>query len=36
MKENNFWDRDKGVKVGETDELVIFVIFVMVSWLTGA
>ena len=35
MKENNFRDRDKGLKVGETDKLVIFIIFVMVSLLTG-
>ena len=31
-----FQDRDTGLKVGETDQLVIFVIFVMASWLTGA
>ena len=31
-----FRDRDRGLKVDETDELVIFVIFIMVSSLTGA
>ena len=31
-----FRDRDRGFKVGETDERVIFVIFVMVSSLTDA
>ena len=36
MKENKFRDRDRGLKVGETNERVIFVIFVMVSSLTGA
>ena len=28
--------RDRGLKGGETDELVIFVVFVMASSLTGA
>ena len=36
MKENNFRDRDRGLKVSETYEWVMFVIFVMVSLLTGA
>ena len=31
-----FRHRDRGLKVGETDERVIFVIFVMVSSLTDA
>ena len=31
-----FLERDKVLKVGETDELVIFVRFVMASSLTGA
>ena len=31
-----FLDRDRGLKVGETDERVIFIIFVVVSSLTGA
>ena len=30
-----FRDRDSGLNVGETDELVIYVIFVMVSSLTA-
>ena len=29
-------DRVRGLKVGETDELLIFVIYVVVSSLTGA
>ena len=31
-----FRDRDKGLKVGEDDERVTFVIFVMGSSVTGA
>ena len=31
-----FRDRDKGLKIGEADERVIFVIIVMGSSLTGA
>ena len=31
-----FRDMDIGLKVGETDKLVIFIIFVMASSLTGA
>ena len=31
-----FRDRGKGLRVNETDEWVIFVIFIMVSPLTGA
>ena len=36
MKKNQFRDRDRGLKVGETDEGVIFVIFVSVSLRTDA
>ena len=31
-----FRDRDKGLKIGEADERVIFIIFVMGSSLMGA
>ena len=30
-----FEDRDKGLKVDDTDKMVIFVTFLMVSALTG-
>ena len=36
MERKLFRDRDKILKVGETDELMIFVIFAMISSLTGA
>ena len=36
MKKKFFLERDKGLKVGEAEERMIFIIFVMGSSLMGA